>query len=98
MRLQSNPFQSQRSSKQGKKWGEKKVGNATVPLGVGLGVEVEREMQDTEMEKVLELADGQRKALLKKRLEEMKIHIERQVRGELFACSLLMSHRCLPLF
>lgn len=98
MRLQSNPFQSQRSSKQGKKWGEKKFGNATVPLGVGLGVEVEREMQDTEMERILELADGQSKALLKKRLEEMKIHIERQVRGELFACSLLMSHRCSPLF
>lgn len=96
MRLQSNPLQSQRSSKQGKKWGEKKFGNATVPLGVGLGVEVEREMHDTEMERVLELADGQSKALLKKRLEEMKIHIERQVRGELlvlFSC-FTGAHHC----
>lgn len=83
MRRQSNPFQSLHSSKQGRKWGGKKFGEATVSLGVGLGVEVEREMQDAEIERILELADDKSKVLLKRRLEEMKIHVEQQVRGEL---------------
>lgn len=88
MRRQSNPFQSLHSSKQGRKWEEKKFGKVTVSLGVGLGVEVEREMQDAEMERVLEMADDQSKVLLKKRLEEMRIHVEQQVRGKLFVvCS-----------
>ncbi|OXG37671.1 hypothetical protein C359_05048 [Cryptococcus neoformans Bt120] len=82
MRRQSNPFQSLHSSKQGRKWEEKKFGKVTVSLGVGLGVEVEREMQDAEMERVLEMADDQSKVLLKKRLEEMRIHVEQQVRAE----------------
>ncbi|OWZ76847.1 hypothetical protein C365_05002 [Cryptococcus neoformans Bt85] len=82
MRRQSNPFQSLHSSKQGRKWEEKKFGKLTVSLGVGLGVEVEREMQDAEMERVLEMADDQSKVLLKKRLEEMRIHVEQQVRAE----------------
>ncbi|OXG72695.1 hypothetical protein C348_06334 [Cryptococcus neoformans Gb118] len=82
MRRQSNPFQSLHSSKQGRKWEEKKFGKVTVSLGVGLGVEVEREMQDAEMERVLEMADDQIKVLLKKRLEEMRIHVEQQVRAE----------------
>ncbi|OWZ66505.1 hypothetical protein AYX14_04533 [Cryptococcus neoformans] len=82
MRRQSNPFQSLHSSKQGRKWEAKKFGKLTVSLGVGLGVEVEREMQDAEMERVLEMADDQSKVLLKKRLEEMRIHVEQQVRAE----------------
>ncbi|OXC67836.1 hypothetical protein AYX13_03731 [Cryptococcus neoformans] len=82
MRRQSNPFQSLHSSKQGRKWEEKKFGKVTVSLGVGLGVEVEREMQDAEVERVLEMADDQSKVLLKKRLEEMRIHVEQQVRAE----------------
>ncbi|OWT36033.1 hypothetical protein C362_06341 [Cryptococcus neoformans Bt1] len=82
MRRQSNPFQSLHSSKKGRKWEEKKFGKVAVSLGVGLGVEVEREMQDAEMERVLEMADDQSKILLKKRLEEMRIHVEQQVRAE----------------
>ncbi|OXG12505.1 hypothetical protein J008_06372 [Cryptococcus neoformans] len=82
MRRQSNPFQSLHSSKKGRKWEEKKFGKVAVSLGVGLGVEVEREMQDAEIERVLEMADDQSKILLKKRLEEMRIHVEQQVRAE----------------